>query len=136
MKRLLGLVLLTTVSCLVLSGCSTVSYEEWKTNRDPDNMASTWDRNVEYGTLYVTSFPEGADVEYFNANGEWVTVASTKDGARLSLEATGREHLVRVTKFGFIPEYRSVALLPNNKSQTLTIYMRRNDHSLDSMVSE
>lgn len=62
----------------------------------------------------IRSSPDGALVEWYNSDGQWVSIGNTPT-EQIVIEATGKPELFRVSAPGYLPEIRWVAATPNSE---------------------
>ncbi|MCK6439954.1 MAG: PEGA domain-containing protein [Planctomycetes bacterium] len=74
------------------------------------SYVDSWDQYAPQRRLTIESDPEGAMVEIFDENKDWITVGSTPTLKPLLLEATGKVYLIRISKQGYYSEVKRVAL--------------------------
>jgi len=63
----------------------------------------------------IRSNPAGALVEWYNDEGVWVAIGNTPTGD-ITIEATGKPELFRVSAPGFLPQIRWVAVTPSSEA--------------------
>jgi hypothetical protein len=66
----------------------------------------------------ILSNPAGALVEWYNDDGQWVSVGTTPT-EDVVIEATGRPELFRVSAPGYMPAIRWVAVTPSSEGVTV-----------------
>lgn len=81
------------------------------------------------------SNPPGANVEWFNDDGIWVSVGSTPS-REVVVEATGKPELFRVSLQGYLPQTRWVAATPSSKGVTVEFALQRELPSDRYVLSE
>ncbi|MBE7493104.1 MAG: hypothetical protein HS108_15290 [Planctomycetes bacterium] len=70
------------------------------------------------------SNPPGAEVEWYNDDGLWVTVGSTPS-REVVIEATGKPELFRISLPGYLPQTRWVAATPSAKGVLVELSLQR-----------
>ena len=81
------------------------------------------------------SNPPGANVEWFNDDGIWVSVGSTPS-REVVVEATGKPELFRVSLQGYLPQTRWVAATPSSQGVTVEFALQRELPSDRFVLSE
>lgn len=67
----------------------------------------------------IRSNPAGALVEWYNDEGVWVAIGNTPTGD-ITIEATGKPELFRVSAPGFLPQIRWVAVTPSSEAAVVS----------------
>ncbi|MBX3473226.1 MAG: hypothetical protein KF754_02505 [Planctomycetes bacterium] len=80
-------------------------------------------RTPKTGAKFISN-PAGANVEWYNDEGIWVSVGSTPS-REVVIEATGKPELFRVSLPGYLPQTRWVAATPSSKGVTIEISLQR-----------
>lgn len=81
------------------------------------------------------SNPPGANVEWYNDEGIWVSVGATPS-REVVIEATGKPELFRVSLPGYLPQTRWVAATPSAKGVTIEFALQRELASDRYILSE
>lgn len=81
------------------------------------------------------SNPAGANVEWYNDDGIWVSVGSTPS-REVVIEATGKPELFRISLPGYLPQTRWVAATPSSKGVVIELALQRELPSDRYILSE
>lgn len=80
-------------------------------------------RTPKTGAMFESS-PPGAQVEWFDNNGRWITVGTTPS-LEIVIEATGKPELFRVSMPGYLSQTRWVAATRGSRAVRVGFAMQR-----------